>query len=103
MRCPSSSAAPANDAAPADATPRGQSRKETMVASAAHPVMAVTPLPVRVCWLKGFITDADLPKAEEEWPGLLAFLHALPEADRPPTFLELVWRFEAWRQTRLAA
>lgn len=103
MRCPSSLAIPANDAASAEATPRGEGRKDIMVACAAHPVTAITPRPVRTCLLRGLITDADLPKAEEEWPGLLAFLDALPEADRPPTFLELVWRFEAWRQTGLAA
>jgi hypothetical protein len=44
--------------------------------------------------LKGFITTADLPSAEQEWPGLQAFFRRLPAADRPETFLELVWRFE---------
>ena len=53
-------------------------------------------------FLKGLITEADLPTAEQEWPGLQEFLSALPERDRPPTFLQLVWRFECWRQ-RLAA
>ena len=53
--------------------------------------------------LKGLITEVDLPHAEEEWPGLQAFMRQLPESDRPPTFLELVWRFECWRQARLAA
>jgi hypothetical protein len=52
--------------------------------------------------LQGLITDVDLPTAEKEWPGLQAFLCEIPESDRPPTFLELVWRFESWRQ-RLAA
>jgi hypothetical protein len=52
--------------------------------------------------LKGLITDIDLPTAEKEWPGLQEFLGAIPEAERPPTFLELIWRFECWRQ-RLAA
>jgi hypothetical protein len=53
--------------------------------------------------LKGLITDADLPTAEEEWPGLLTFFRALPLDERPCTFLDLVWRFEAWRNTCLAA
>jgi hypothetical protein len=47
--------------------------------------------------LRGLITDADLPAAELEWPGLRAFFIELPREERPPTFLELVWRFEAWR------
>jgi hypothetical protein len=53
----------------------------------------MTPLPT----LKGFITTADLPSAEREWPGLQAFFRRLPANDRPETFLELVWRFEATR------
>lgn len=53
--------------------------------------------------LKGLITDADLPSAEVEWPGLQAFLFALREDERPRTFLQLVWCFERWRQGRLAA
>ena len=44
--------------------------------------------------LRGLITEADLPAAEAEWPGLQAFLGALPANDRPATFLDLVWRFE---------
>jgi hypothetical protein len=47
--------------------------------------------------LRGLVTDADLPAAELEWPGLRAFFRDLPESDRPPTFLDLVWRFETWR------
>jgi hypothetical protein len=53
--------------------------------------------------LRGLITDADLPKAEEEWPGLQSFFGALPANDRPATFLDLIWRFEAWRTSRFAA
>lgn len=44
--------------------------------------------------LKGFITAADLPSAEQEWPGLQAFFRRLPVDQRPVTFLDLVWRFE---------
>ena len=44
--------------------------------------------------LKGFITVADLPRAEQEWPGLQAFFQRLPAEQRPATFLDLVWRFE---------
>jgi hypothetical protein len=47
--------------------------------------------------LKGFITEADLPQAEAQWPGLLEFLRRLPYHDRPRTFLDLVWRFEGSR------
>jgi hypothetical protein len=52
------------------------------------------------CWvppLRGLITEADLPVAEQEWPGLRAFFAALPATDRPATFLDLVWRFETHR------
>jgi hypothetical protein len=44
--------------------------------------------------LRGFITAADLPRAEQEWPGLQAFFVRLPPEQRPATFLDLVWRFE---------
>ncbi|HEY0710090.1 MAG TPA: hypothetical protein VGG33_24985 [Polyangia bacterium] len=44
--------------------------------------------------LEGFITDADLPAAECEWPGLQAFFLSLATDDRPRTFLDLIWRFE---------
>lgn len=44
--------------------------------------------------LQGLITDIDLPAAEEEWPGIEAFLQCLPREEKPLTFLELVWRFE---------
>jgi hypothetical protein len=44
--------------------------------------------------LKGVITEADLPEAEREWPGLLDFFRRVPPRERPTTFLELVWRFE---------
>jgi hypothetical protein len=47
--------------------------------------------------LRGLVTEADLAAAEHEWPGLRAFLLALPTGERPVTFLELVWRFEASR------
>jgi hypothetical protein len=47
--------------------------------------------------LRGLVTDVDLDQAEQEWPGLNAFFAHLPFAQRPATFLELVWRFECWR------
>jgi hypothetical protein len=47
--------------------------------------------------LKGLVTEADLPLAEEDWPGLRDFLKRLPSHQRPATFLDLVWRFECWR------
>jgi hypothetical protein len=46
--------------------------------------------------IRGFVTEADLPQAEKEWPGLRAFLEHLPIDQRPATFLELVWRFECF-------
>jgi hypothetical protein len=53
--------------------------------------------------LKGLVTEAHLAQAEEEWPGLKAFLEGLPPKERPPTFLDLVWRFECSRARRLAS
>jgi hypothetical protein len=53
--------------------------------------------------LRGFVTEADLPQAEKEWPGLQDFLLRIPKRERPATFLELVWRFECWRQSRKRA
>jgi hypothetical protein len=47
--------------------------------------------------LRGLVTEADLAAAEQEWPGMRAFLLALPRAEWPLTFLDLVWRFEASR------
>jgi hypothetical protein len=47
--------------------------------------------------LRGFVTEADLPQAEQEWPGLQDFLRGMLPEERPATFLELVWRFECWR------
>jgi hypothetical protein len=47
--------------------------------------------------LKGFVTEADLPEAEREWPGLQAFFARIPTDERPRTFLELIWRFECRR------
>jgi hypothetical protein len=53
--------------------------------------------PIAACPLRGFVTEADLPQAEQEWPGLQDFLRGMPLEERPVTFLELVWRFECWR------
>jgi hypothetical protein len=47
--------------------------------------------------LRGLVTDEDLAQAEREWPGLNDFLDGLPFQQRPATFLELIWRFECWR------
>ena len=52
--------------------------------------------------LKGFITEADLPQAEQLWPGLQKFFLSLPPRDRPATFLELIWRFEACQSLHAA-
>ena len=48
--------------------------------------------------LKGLVTEADLPLAEENWPGLREFFRRIPSHQRPRTFLDLVWRFECWRR-----
>jgi hypothetical protein len=48
--------------------------------------------------LRGLVTEADLAAAELHWPGMRAFLLSLPSAERPRTFLDLVWRFEAARR-----
>jgi hypothetical protein len=52
--------------------------------------------------LRGLITDVDLRDAEVEWPGLQEFLFEIPEGARPPTFLQLVWAFESWRERHQA-
>ena len=53
----------------------------------------------------GFITDRELERAEEAFPGIGRFLASLSE--KPRTFLELVAMFEHWREPasvrRLAA
>jgi hypothetical protein len=43
----------------------------------------------------GFITDRELERAEEDFPGIGRFLASL--AKKPRTFLELVAKFERWR------
>ena len=48
--------------------------------------------------LRGLVTDTDLVQAEHEWPGLIDYLGHLPLAEKPTTFLDLVWRFERWRE-----
>ena len=53
--------------------------------------------------LRGLITDVDLRDAEEEWPGLQDFLREIPADSRPPTFLQLVWLFENWRDQHRSA
>jgi hypothetical protein len=47
--------------------------------------------------LRGLVTEADLPLAEEDWPGLREFFRRIPSHQKPRTFLDLVWRFECWR------
>jgi hypothetical protein len=66
-------------------------------------VMAFGGNGIAVASLRGLVTDADLPDAEKEWPGLNDFLGHLPPEDRPGTFLELMWRFECWRDHERAA
>jgi hypothetical protein len=52
-----------------------------------------------VCCLRGLVTEADLSQAEQEWPGLRGYLARIPAHQRPVTFLDLVWRFECWRES----
>jgi hypothetical protein len=44
----------------------------------------------------GFITERELERAEEAFPGIVQFLESLSE--KPRTFLELVALFEHWRE-----
>jgi hypothetical protein len=41
--------------------------------------------------VRGFITERDFANAECEFPGICAFYAAL--AEKPMTFLELVWSY----------
>jgi hypothetical protein len=45
--------------------------------------------------VQGRITERHLPLAEESFPGIGRFYRNLPE--KPATFLQLVWMFEASR------
>ncbi len=45
--------------------------------------------------MQGRITEKQLPMAEECFPGIQRFYARL--ADKPATFLQLVWAFEADR------
>jgi hypothetical protein len=64
-------------------------------AESAHPDTDERP----VCRLRGLVTEADMSQAEQEWPGLSGFLDRIPAHQRPATFLDLVWRFECWRES----
>jgi len=44
----------------------------------------------------GFITDREIERAEEDFPGIGRFLASL--AKKPRTFLELVAMYEHWRE-----
>lgn len=44
--------------------------------------------------MKGFITDSEMAKAEQEFPGIAAYFDALQV--KPRTFLELVALFDGW-------
>ena len=44
--------------------------------------------------MKGYITDAELPEADQEFPGISEFFATL--VDKPRTFLELVARYVQW-------
>ena len=44
----------------------------------------------------GFITDREIERAEEDFPGIGRFLASLSQ--KPRTFLELVAMYEHWRE-----
>ena len=48
--------------------------------------------------MQGRITEAQLPLAEQSFPGISRFYDSLD--DKPATFLQLVWAFEARRSAR---
>lgn len=48
--------------------------------------------------VQGRITERQLPQAEESMPGITRFYDQLDE--KPATFLDLLWQFEARRRTR---
>jgi hypothetical protein len=48
--------------------------------------------------VQGRITERQLPLAERSFPGISRFYAQLE--DKPVTFLQLVWAFEARRVTR---
>ena len=47
--------------------------------------------------MTGFITDLEIERAEEDFPGIGRFLASL--SPKPRTFLELMALFERWRET----
>lgn len=55
-----------------------------------------------MCWkgvpyrldMSGWVTEKHLDMANAEFPGIREFYYALPEGERPKTFIELVFRFE---------
>jgi hypothetical protein len=48
--------------------------------------------------VQGRITERQLPEAEQSMPGITRFYDQL--ADKPATFLELLWQFEGRRRSR---
>ena len=44
--------------------------------------------------MQGYITDAELPAADEEFPGISNFFATL--ANKPRTFLQLVALYQHW-------
>ena len=50
--------------------------------------------------LQGFITEQHLDAAEQEFPGISRFF--VDCADKPSTFLELVWQYETTHRRLVA-
>lgn len=48
--------------------------------------------------MQGRITEAQLPLAEQSFPGISRFYESLD--DKPATFLQLLWAFEGRRAAR---
>jgi hypothetical protein len=48
--------------------------------------------------VQGRITEAQLPLAEQSFPGISRFYESLD--DKPATFLQLVWAYEGRRTSR---
>jgi hypothetical protein len=48
--------------------------------------------------MRGFITEAHFASAERQFPGIRRFYEQL--ADKPVTFLELVWQYVHWSEAK---
>ncbi len=51
--------------------------------------------------MRGFITECHFATAERHFPGIRRFYEEL--ADKPATFLELVWQYVRWSEAAPSA